>query len=135
MLRQEGEAAAWGSAFICHVLSLFTVLAPSFGNTASVFLASLTSAVPPLIPQLIALKSRSLLEADEVGLSSAYKLLILPQYCQVIWDMTVMGRSGYFVQGCPSFDSAVSHHYYQLTILCVYVVFLSGKPVEVSRQR
>lgn len=118
-----------------HILPLLAVLDASFGNRACVFLACLTSAVPPLIPQLIVLKSRSLLEPGEVGLSCLHKLLILPLYCKVIWDMPATGRSGYFVQGSLSFDSALSHHYYCLTILCECVVFLAGEPMEVNMQR
>lgn len=70
-----------------------------------------------------------------MGLSCLHKLLILPLYCKVIWDMPATGRSGYFVQGSLSFDSALSHHYYHLTILCECVVFLAGEPMEVNMQR
>jgi len=148
-LRQEGEAAAWSlglglSAFVgsCELVRhpsciypLFAVLKAPSANTACVYLGSPTSAVPPPILQLVVLKSRSLLEPGEVVLSSAYKLLILPQYCEVIWDMTAMERSGYFVHGSSSFDLALSHCYFQLTMVCEYVVFLAADPMEVNTQR
>lgn len=40
-----------------------------------------------------------------------------PQYCEVIWDVAAMGRSGYFVQGTSKCNSATSHCYYQLATL------------------
>lgn len=82
------------------------------------------SAVPPLIPQLIVLKSRSLLGPHAMDLPSPGK----PQYCEVIWDVTAMGRHGYFVQGTSNCDSAISHCYYQLPILWSMLFFWWGSP-------
>lgn len=81
-------------------------------------------AAPPLIPQLIVLKSRSLLGPHEMDLSSPSKL----QYCEVIWDVTAMGGSGYFAQGASNCDSAINDCYYQLAILWNMLFFWKGSP-------
>lgn len=57
-----------------------------------------------------------------MGLSSPGKL----QCCEVIWDVTQMGRSGSFVQGASSCDSAVSHCYYQVAIPWNMLFFCLG---------